>query len=557
MARKIRIECEQRTRAGGTLTDLRSGKQAMFYRGEATSFELGIFANGRMLTKADLTNVKVRIRNGATLLSETIIAGSSLSSSLTAQQWRTGNAALLTVGFSAAATGDLPAGMLTLEVSGTVDGTSSIYASGTIESVTLEGLITGTPPTPGPPTSYSKAESDALYEPLGNIEAISDDVDGLKAFVEHTDETTPGGFLRVIDQTFTASQQKQARDNINAPVGGGLDTRTGREEFYDLGAGALLVAQTAPRGYDGALTVFTPSGNTDIRITAPDIPIGIVRMVKIQQGFQVHWSSHYTFPPNAITCGASAESGYAKKSWHPATGEGYEKFELIYDGSTTHVRRWRATTAPESSLDFVAESPFWDGTAWYDRCRAVQATTAGSPATATMTGSVFRGIGFNGTSQAANFSMHACIVAQGMTLAMVFTATNSTSQRILFASNAMGIQVVADSDGMRLQAFGASAGTGLLISTSYSTVPVTFVAVIRANSAGAYVLTTDPTGGGQTGSFTPTTPAAGYGRFASESGGFTKGLACIVSRAKIIRAGINPDQARALLDSLTEHYQIG
>lgn len=55
--------------------------------------------------------------------------------------------------------------MMTLEVKGTTAGTVSIYASGTIEAVTLASLATGTAPTPTPPTAYTKAESDARYDP--------------------------------------------------------------------------------------------------------------------------------------------------------------------------------------------------------------------------------------------------------------------------------------------------------------------------------------------------------------------------------------------------------
>jgi hypothetical protein len=36
----------------------------------------------------------------------------------------------------------------------------------------------------------------------------------------------------------------------------------------------------------------------------------------------------------------------------------------------------------------------------------------------------------------------------------------------------------------------------------------------------------------------------------------TKWLACTIARTQVYRVGLNPDQARAVLDSLTEYYQL-
>ena len=175
MARKIRIECEQRTRAGSTLTDLRTGAQGWFNRGEAITLELGLFANGRMLTSADMTSLKVRFKNGATVLSETIITAGGLSAAVTAQAWRQGNGALISVTYSTDATGDLPSGMLTLEVLATLPDGESIFASGTIEAVTVAG-VPGEPPTPGPATSYTKIEQDAIDGAQNDdLQAYADD----------------------------------------------------------------------------------------------------------------------------------------------------------------------------------------------------------------------------------------------------------------------------------------------------------------------------------------------------------------------------------------------
>jgi len=167
MARKLRIECEQRTRAGGTLTDQRTGKQAWFYRGEDIVLEICIFAAGRMIPASELTNAIVNIYNssGTAMITQVTVVQASMNGALTASQWRQGTAFLVGVAINAASTSVIPAGMMTLEIKGTSAGAVSIYASGTIEAVTLASLTTGSAPTPSPPTAYTKAESDALYNP--------------------------------------------------------------------------------------------------------------------------------------------------------------------------------------------------------------------------------------------------------------------------------------------------------------------------------------------------------------------------------------------------------
>ena len=561
MARKLRIECEQRTRAGGVLKCLRTGVQPLFYRGEAIILELGLFANGRMVLRSDLTNIKVRFKNGATLLTETIIVSANLSASLTAQQWRQGNGALASINYGTAATGDLPAGMLTLEVVGTLAaGGESIFCSGTLESATLAGLTTGTPPTPTPPTAYTKAESDALYDPLGSSSGLADDITAIQAFVEHSGETSSGGFVRAVDQSFTTTEQKTVRQNIYAPIYSGTHTITGEQGYpFDVETGLNSnTIQTTANGQKGTLTVVTPAANTEIDFRAPAIPVGVSHMLKIKQGYVVNWTSAFTFPPYEIT-NAAGTGDFAKKSWHPNNGEGYDRFTLVNDGTTTHVRRFNKANLPIPTIDFTSESPGWPGGAstWTDLYGSTAATVAGTPATTALAGSSFVGVAYNGTSNSHNWTMGAAVVAQGMTIAMVFSATASTGQKILFASNSMGIQVVADTDGMRLQSFGGGSGTGLLISSSYSAAPVAFVAVVRPASLGAFVLTTSATGGNTTTSFNPTTPTAGYARFASESGGYTKGLACTIARCQIFRTGLSVEAAQAVLDSLTSHYKLG
>jgi hypothetical protein len=238
------------------------------------------------------------------------------------------------------------------------------------------------------------------------------------------------------------------------------------------------------------------------------------------------------------------------------TGEGTDKFHLLYDGYKVHVSRFRQPALPPSIYDWQAEAPLHNGTNFVaDRTGRTMLGTIGTPGYAAMAGSVFKGVTYNGTNSSHSMAMDAPVVAQGMTVAMVFTATASTAQNVLFSSSALGIQIVTDTDGVRLQPYGALTGEGLRISTSYSAAPVAFVAVIRPGGAGAYVLTTDATGGGQVGSFTPTATSGNTAILGSKDAA-TKWLACTIARTQVYRVGLNPDQARAVLDSLTEYYQL-
>ena len=171
MARKIRIECEQRTRSGGVLIDQRTGKQAWFYRGEAIEIEIALFESGRMLTRSDLSSIIINIRNaaGSALINQITISPGSMSGSITAQQWRQGTAALAVISIVEGSTAVLPAGMLTMEIKAISNSVTSVYASGTMESVTLVGLTTGTAPAPSPPEAYTKEEADALFATIASI----------------------------------------------------------------------------------------------------------------------------------------------------------------------------------------------------------------------------------------------------------------------------------------------------------------------------------------------------------------------------------------------------
>jgi len=520
MARTIRIEAEQRTRRGGYLTDLRTGQGAFIHRGEDLIIEMALFSAGRMLLRSEVTTVTLKFYNSAAaLILEKVVSNTALNPAMTAAQWRNGTGSLARYSINGADTGTLPAGFFTLEVWANEGGLgTAMFAGGLIEGVTVTNLIPSTPVTPGPPTSYTKAESDALYDTIGAfMDAGMSSADKLLTRTAHG--TGPAGGSQILTGAPSPSSE-----------------------------GTIL-------GEEARVTEVTPDGNTVLYLRPPGLAVGASHTLLIDQGYVTHWDAIFSFPPNTITNGTGS-AGFAKKSWHPVTGEGYEKFHLLYDGYKVHVSRFRQPALPPSIYDWQAEHPFHSGTNLVaDRSGRTISTTATVPGYAAMAGSVFKGVTYNGTSSSHSMAMEAPVVAQGMTVAMVFTATASTGQKALFSSSALGIQIVTDTDGVRLQAYGGASGTGLLISTSYSTAPIAFVAVVRPGSAGAYVMTTDATGGGQTASFTPTATSGNTATMGSKDGA-SNWLACTVARAQVYRAGLNYDQARAVLDSLTEYYQL-
>jgi hypothetical protein len=475
-----------------------------------------------MLLKSGVTTVTLKFYNSsATLILQKIVANTSLNPAMTAAQWRNGTAALLRLSIIATDTATLPAGFFTLEVWANEGGLGeAMFAGGLIEGVTVTNLIPTTPVAPGPATSYTKAEADALYEFKGTF--MNDDAISVpnKLITRIAHGTGPAGGTQALSGDASPSSE-----------------------------GTIL-------GDEARVTEVDPVDNSIIYLRAPGLAVGASHTLLIVQGYPVHWDAIFAFPPFTITNGTGS-AGFAKKSWHPLTGETYDRFHLLYDGFKVHVSRFRQPALPPPIYDWHAEGPFHNGTNFVaDRTgRTMLGSSSPVPGYATMAGSVFKGVAYNGTTHYHSMTMEAPVVAQGMAIAMVFTATASTAQNVLFSSASLGIQIVTDTDGVRLQAYGAATGAGLLISTSYSAAPVAFVAVIRPGSAGAYVLTTDATGGGQTGSFTPTATTASPAILGSKDAA-TKWLACTIARTQVYRVGLNPDQARAVLDSLTEYYQL-
>ena len=520
MARTIRIEAEQRTRRGGYLTDLRTGQGAFIHRGEDLIIEMALFSAGRMLLRSEVTTVTLKFYNSsAALILEKVVSNTALNPAMTAAQWRNGTGSLARYSINGADTGTLPAGFFTLEAWANEGGLgTAMFAGGLIEGVTVTNLIPSTPVTPGPPTSYTKTESDALYDTIGAfMDAGMSSADKLLTRTAHG--TGPAGGTQILTGAPSPSSE-----------------------------GTIL-------GEEARVTEVTPDGNTVLYLRPPGLAVGASHTLLIDQGYVTHWDAIFSFPPNTITNGTGS-AGFAKKSWHPVTGEGYEKFHLLYDGYKVHVSRFRQPALPPSIYDWHAEAPLHNGTNFVaDRTGRTMLGTQGTPGYAAMAGSVFKGVTYNGTNSSHSMAMEAPVVAQGMTVAMVFTATASTAQNVLFSSSALGIQIVTDTDGVRLQPYGAVTGTGLLISTSYSSAPVAIVAVVRPGGLGAYVLTTDATGGGQTASFTPTATSGNTAILGSKDAA-TKWLACTIARTQVYRVGLNPDQARAVLDSLTEYYQL-
>lgn len=519
MARTIRIEAEQRTRSGGYLTDMRTGQGAFIHRGEDTIIELALFAAGRMLLRSEVTTLTLKFYNAAnTLILQKIVSSTALNAAMTAAQWRNGTAALARLSITGADTGTLPAGYFTMEVWANEGGLgSAMFAVGLIEGVTVANLIPTTPTTPATPVAYAKAESDALYE-------------------------FKGAFM---DSGMSDATKILTRTAHGTGPAGGLQSLTGAES--PSSAGTIL-------GSAARVSAVAVAANTAIYLPPPVLAVGASHTLVLPQGYVTHWAAVFEFPPFAITNGTGS-AGFAKKSWHPVTGEGQDKFNLLYDGTKVQVSRFRQATLPPAVYDWQAESPFHDGTDLLADRSGRTIAKIQIPGYSTMAGSVFSGVYYNGTSSSHSMVIHAPVVAQGMSVAMVFTAPATTGQKALFSSATLGIQIVADTDGIRLQPYGAASGTGLLISASYSTKPIAFVAVVRPGSAGAYVLTTDATGGGQTASFAPTASAGTIAHLGSKDGS-TGWLACNIARTQIYRAGLNYDQARAVLDSLTQYYQL-
>lgn len=562
MARKIRIECEQRTRAGGVLKCLLTGVQPMFYRGEAITLELALFANGRMIQRADLTYLKVRWKSGATLLSETVVASSSLSSALTAQQWRQGNGALASVNYTDSATGVLPAGMLTFEVTGTLTvGGESVFASGTVEAVTLAGLLTGTSPTPGPPTSYSKEESAALYAPIGSTAGLSASIAALETFTARAGASGDGRFLRAIAQSLLPAEKTTVRANIGALIAGGLQELTGSLAGFDLDTGLnSSTIETTPLGTAGALTRMSVDGNTEIYLRAPALPVGVPHTLEVEQGIKVYWDAAYSFPDFELAATVS-NGDFVKKSCfsYMAEASGFERLTLLSDGTgKTYVRRYRTAARPQSVVDFDFRQPFVGAGLSYIKDRDTQTATAGYSGTggtaSTLTGGA-PAISYAGTGS-FHFAAPPVTYSRGFAVAIVYEATAGVADRVLFSIPAWGVECtmqVSPSSQIRFKPIGSAGTAGVCVANTFAA-PVAAILVVRANGAGAFAVSTSDAST-QVAAFSPATASGALGYWGGQAA--TNYLTCKIARFRLFQEALTPDQARAELDALTATYKIG
>ncbi len=557
MAKKIRIECEQRNRAGQNLKDLRTGQAAFFHRGEAVLLELGLFANGQMMTKADVTTITVKFFSDA---NEEVLTqnfeNSQMSASVTADQWRNGNGCLAALLIGGGDTNNLPAGFFTMQVKANQGGLGdTIFAYGKLEGVTLPTYVAGVPVDPGPDEYWTKDEADARFAFPGDG-ASQDDVDALMAFTGATPESTDyGNFLKYTEQTLADGEAQVARANINAAVEGGLTTIIGVSSGLDL-------VDSRPNAATGAITKVTPGVNTAIELRAPTLLPGTTHILAIQQGFVVSWTADYAFPDYEITCGA-ATGDFTKKTWHPATGEGYDRFTLVNDGTVTHVRRFRSAARPHSIIDFEFNRPFSTGTGstittQYER--DLKAATTGFTGSAVTYGSLTGsgiGAGVFSANGDVSFAVPQIPYAQGYSIAVVFEATAGSADKVLFRLGALGVDATMQTSGgnnIRFKPIGSAATAGIPVSVDFG-VPVAAVIVVRAGSASAFVLSTSINAGGNTGSFTPAAASGTTGYFGGNNG--TNYITGKIARWRLISTALTPDQARAELDALTAAYKIG
>lgn len=165
MARKIRIECEQRAKTGARLVDLYTGQPAFLNRGEDLVIELGLFQNRQMMTKADVSTITVNFYDAEyNLVLTQYFTNEMMSPALTASQWRQGVGSLARLLIAGYNTATLPAGFFTMEVWAHQDSGDSIFASGLLEGVTQPTLVLSGPVIPGDDEYWTKAQADARYD---------------------------------------------------------------------------------------------------------------------------------------------------------------------------------------------------------------------------------------------------------------------------------------------------------------------------------------------------------------------------------------------------------
>jgi len=479
-ARTFRLEADS-AKVGEAALDQITGAAMAAYRGTDTEFQIALFMAGKLVPKANITSVTVSlVNNSGTALVTWTNSGSGLNDALTVGAWRRGSDHMTAVVLNATDSTALTAGAYRLVVTAVLNSVPAggsgtvVFANAAVDLANPPaGTLPSSPPTPGPPTSYTKAEDDARFAPLAVATTVgthTTDITALNAFVEK-DGTTPKFVRAGASQSLTTGEQLQARTNIDAEIRAATATAS-------LAAAASHVP--TPKSIRRFVITLTGDATFANAATFADwIPGQIYEILIIQDatgGRVLTWGNSYIFPT------------FAAVNPEPSSTT-----RLFARSDGTNVRVWEAepVAAPRPDLFLSAACGLThnatpDVTAWSERARGITLTLFGSPAIAYTDINGRPAGGFLGTHSLRWTGLTKAFATGGVTVAAAFDSRGGGSPQMLVQSPGLGIEVgYNSSSGLYISAIGASSGNRVALPfTPNAATPAIFVGTIRGSGAG-------------------------------------------------------------------------
>jgi hypothetical protein len=468
------------------VVDQTTGARPSITINEDLEFQIALFTNGVLIPKSNISTITVTLFNTSFGVVVQWMQFTANLSELNVGSWTRGVGFTTAVILTAGQTLSIGTTPLRLVVSGNLNSVP-LGSSGKVNFASImvdiksavDGTTPATPPTPGPPTAWTKAESDARFAVKATETGANDTADYLTDISEWL-EYTPGVPIKFVSaggvQTFTGAEKIQARANIGAALLQTTDVQT-------LAAGATYV----PTPQVHSRFQLTLNGNATFANAAafPEWTPGKYYEFMITQDATgsrtLSWGNLYIFPthvaidpqPNSITTLFGRWEGSYIRIWEA------EPKDIPFPDVMVHAGRGTGIASGNYNpwLEIISNDSI-----------------------GTFIGGASAGIfpvagGLNGRP-AANFPGNAWMrypgthppatQAAGCTVAVVFSSSGVGTPQFLARLARFGIEVKFDTGNLHISAFDAAAPNrvALPFSQGSATTPKLFIGTIRGSGLG-------------------------------------------------------------------------
>ncbi len=510
-----RLECDS-SRIGDngvtSIVDQTTGGPMVIRQGEDVEIQIALFRASVMVTKTNISNINAKLYAPIGYIAvEWSNTTAQINASLTVGSWKRGADYLTAFRLSAAQTSSLVAGRYRLAISALLNNSPIDSSVGTVVFlnnvfdivVNLAGVPPATPPTPGPPAAYTKAESDALYAPVSivsSVTTVGNDINTLETWLSYAPSAPILFVSAATAQAFTSPQKATARSNISA-------------EQATVSHSATLAAAGSytpdPLTYRRFVLTLTGNGTIANAASIANWTPGVTYEFQLTQdatgGRIITWGFLYLSPtgaiinpqPNAVTRLLARSDGTNVHLWDQAPAEppGLPTLWIHAGKRTAAAATFTLVTEVVSGLNV--------------------SQTGGPIGHVSLNGRA----AFNmlGAQDLFYTSVRAAAAGAGCTIAVVFDSTSSAAIQFLCRMPSVGAEVAYNSaNGLYIAGIGASAGNRTAIAfTPASAARWVFIGTIKGDGT-AMVL--DAQGYAAIGTSTAATPAVGVEHIGCNAG---------------------------------------